>query len=128
VHGDELWKSDGTWAGTELIQNINPGPYPSNPSYLINVKGTLYFSARSAYGRAELWKSDGTAAGTKLVKDIYRGSLGSRPSGLTDFDGTLLFFADDGAHPRSPELHELWRSDGTAAGTKLVKDFYPGTA
>src|SRR5207248_208704 len=44
----------------------------------------------------------------------------SSPSGLTTVNGTLLFSAD-GACGR-----ELWKSDGTVAGTTLVKDIFPG--
>src|SRR5262249_40933905 len=40
---------------------------------------------------------------------------------LADVNGTLFFAADDGMHGT-----ELWRSDGTAVGTTLVKDLYPG--
>ena len=45
------------------------------------------------------------------------------PSDLTNVNGTLFFTADDGTNGR-----ELWKSDGTAAGTVLVKDIYPGTS
>ena len=76
----------------------------------------------------ELWKSDGTTAGTVLVKDINPGltagypnvPASSEPYGLTALDGQLLFTANDGIHG-----DELWKSDGTAAGTVLVKDIAP---
>ena len=70
--GSELWKSDGTAAGTVLVKDINPGGIGSIPVNLTNVNGTLFFSADDGAHGEELWKSDGTAAGTVLVKDITR--------------------------------------------------------
>ena len=52
VHGAELWKSDGTAPGTVLVKDIVPGSVGSNPSNLINLNGTLFFSAQGALGRA----------------------------------------------------------------------------
>jgi ELWxxDGT repeat protein len=110
-----------------LIVDINPGPASSNPSHLVAIGSTTYFTAYDGVHGLELWKSDGTAAGTTLVKDINPGSAGSNPAGpnldpyLTNVNGTLFFAADDGAHGT-----ELWKSDGTAAGTTLVKDIFPG--
>ncbi len=176
THGRELWKSDGTKAGTVLVKDINhPGDYGSDPYCLTDVGGTLFFTATDGTPRlravevgrhqgghrpgqghqsqattaattlrldltdvggtlfftaddgthgAELWKSDGTKAGTVLVKDINPGSDGgyyNGPYDLTDVGGTLFFAADDGTHGQ-----ELWKSDGTKAGTVLVKDINPG--
>ncbi len=67
-----------------------------------------------------------------LVKDIRPGRSGSiqgafRGGGpgpqLANISGTLYFSADDGRHG-----HELWRSDGTRKGTRMVKDINPGSA
>src|SRR5439155_15850537 len=59
----------------------------------------------------------------QMVQDIYPGVGASQPSGLIDVDGILYFTATDGTHGR-----ELYRSDGTSAGTRLVKDIMPGSA
>ena len=69
VHGQELWRSDGTARGTRIVKDIVPGPGPSNPEALTNVGGTLFFSASDGTHTA-LWRTDGTAAGTTLVKEV----------------------------------------------------------
>lgn len=122
AHGRELWKSDGTAAGTKLFKDIVPGSNSSYPNSLANVNGTLFFSADDGVNGAELWKSNGTSAGTILVKNIYPGSSGSYPDLLTNVNGTLYFTVDDDG----VNGNELWRSDGTANGTTLVKNIGPG--
>ena len=123
VHGRELWKSDGTAAGTVLVKDIAPGISDSFPDELINVNGTVFFAANDGTTGNELWKSDGTAAGTVLVKDINLGSGRSDPSDFVNVNGTLFFSAFD-----SVDGDELWKSDGTTAGTVMVKDIRPGAA
>jgi len=114
VNGEELWRSDGTAAGTVAVADINPGDYGSYPSNLTVVGNTLFFQAYDSVNGIELWKSDGTAAGTVLVKDILPGSSGSFPRNLTAVGNTLFFTANDNVNGT-----ELWKSDGTAAGTVL---------
>jgi len=121
TNGYELWKSDGTTAGTVIVKDILTGPNDSNPRSLTNVNGILYFSANDGINGDELWKSDGTSAGTVFVKDIYSGAFGSSPNRLVNLNGTLYFRANDGIYGT-----ELWKSDGTAHGTILVKDIYSG--
>ena len=84
VNGTELWKSDGTAAGTVLVKDIFPSvSWSSSPRYLTAVGNTLFFSANDGVNGEELWRSDGTAAGTVLVKDIFPGSSNSSPVSLT---------------------------------------------
>jgi ELWxxDGT repeat protein len=110
--GDELWKTDGTTAGTVLVKDINPGAASSNPTDLVNVGNVIFFAANDGTDGTELWKTDGTAAGTVMVKDIVPGSGSSNPTNLTNINGTLFFSATDASGNAS-----LWKSDGTAAGT-----------
>jgi len=119
--GAELWKTDGTAAGTVLVKDLTPGPDDSYFNTLTLAGGTLYFTMQDASHGTELWKSDGTAAGTALVKDINPGPDGSYPAYLTDVAGTLYFSAFD---PTGGS--ELWKTDGTEAGTVRVADLVPG--
>jgi ELWxxDGT repeat protein len=125
INGDELWKSDGTNAGTTLVKDINPG---SNNSYIYNMhvfNGVLYFMADNGTSGHELWRSDGTNSGTYLLKDINPGSNSSFDSRRADFTnaGNIMYFpANNGANGM-----ELWKTDGTAAGTVMVKDIHVGS-
>ncbi|HEV8306372.1 MAG TPA: ELWxxDGT repeat protein [Methylomirabilota bacterium] len=114
--GIELWKSDGSAAGTVRVRDINPGPGSSVPQELTNVNGTLFFAATDGVNGLELWKSNGTEAGTVLVKNIQAGAASSSPHNLTNVNGVLFFAADDGTSGV-----ELWKSDGTETGTVIVK-------
>ncbi|MEZ0580716.1 ELWxxDGT repeat protein [Nocardioides sp. MH1] len=118
--GRELWKSDGTTAGTKIVKDIWPGKKGGNPYELTAVGDELFFAADDGTHGLQLWKSDGTTAGTVRVRDIYPGATGYYASNLTNVDGTLFFTAEDGVHGRA-----LWKSDGTRRGTKLVKDVNP---
>lgn len=122
----ELWKSDGTPGGTVLVKDINPAyGDASNPRNLLNVNGTLFFTADDGIYGEELWKSDGSENGTVLVQDINPGG-GSFNYACTygpclaDVNGTLIFTANDGSHGA-----ELWKSDGSEDGAVLVKDISP---
>src|SRR5919202_1824504 len=122
TNGNELWKSDGTAAGTVLLKDIYPGTYGSYTSNFNNLNNTLYFTADDGTKGHELWKSDGTAAGTVLIKDINPGTNGSFSGNFINLNNTLYFVARDATNG-----NELWKSDGTAAGTVLIKDINPGT-
>ncbi|MGZ8517444.1 MAG: ELWxxDGT repeat protein [Chitinophagaceae bacterium] len=120
IKGMELWKSDGTEAGTVLVKDIYTGSSSSSIGYLTHVNHKLFFVANNGATGTELWKSDGTEAGTVLVNDIRSGPMGSNPSNLVNVNGILFFSADDGINGV-----ELWKSDGTAAGTTMIKDINP---
>ncbi len=116
THGRQVWESNGTAGGTTLVSTNT-----FSPGNLINISGTLLFSASDTSGYG-LWKSDGTVAGTVLVANITTGvGKDAAIADLTNVDGTLFFVANDGTHG-----NELWMSNGVAAGTCMVKDIDPG--
>jgi ELWxxDGT repeat protein len=165
LHSDELWRSDGTLAGTTLVKVFWPDSHVS-VSNLVDADGTLMFTAGDpAVENGDvptIWRSDGTAAGTVRVARfptevrpygvreltsaggrlfvvagvLYQGTLlwtldpGAtefrivRPiasiTSLTALGASVLFAGNDGTTGR-----ELWRSDGTEAGTQLVLDIQP---
>ena len=123
-NGRELWKSDGTDAGTVMVKDIRPGSGDSDPSSLEAMNGILYFGANNGTNGWELWRSDGTDAGTYMVRDIQPGFGSSDADLLTEMNGYIYFSAVTSGLGSTGR--ELWRSDGTSAGTTLVKDIIPG--
>ncbi|MCA9136524.1 MAG: hypothetical protein KDB00_07190 [Planctomycetales bacterium] len=124
VHGKELWKSNGSEAGTVMVKDILPGPDTSNPQGLTVVGDEVFFVALDQDGGEDLWKSDGTEAGTQLVYDSAVDGTYYFAE-LTESGGKLFFtLGEPTAVPYEPS-YELWVSDGTTAGTKLVKDINP---
>ncbi len=123
IHGRELWVTDGTVAGTQLVHDINPGAGSSNPIYFIEYNGNIYFNADDGLHGQELWVTNGTAAGTSLAVDIRQGGIGSNPFVFGVYNNMLYLTVNDGTIGR-----ELWLSDGTLSGTAILKDINPGAA
>jgi ELWxxDGT repeat protein len=109
--GFELWRSDGTEAGTQLVADIRPGAASSSPSSLTAAGASIYFAADDGAHGFELWRSDGTAAGTELVHDVAPGPRGSAILWAARAGTTLFFSADDGTHGQ-----ELWALPLAAGG------------
>lgn len=152
-YGTELWILDSSKTKVSLLKDIRPGKDGSEISTLTSLGNVVYFSANDGKNGKELWRTDGTEGGTYCVKDICsegRATTDGRteplviksekdgvlvaeapypiknydtygPLWLTVFNNKIFFTANDGLHGR-----ELWSSDGTAAGTRLVQDFILG--
>src|SRR5262249_36168480 len=105
------------------VVDINP-KQNSKPSGLITVKDTLYFAAAAGVHSQERWKCTLTQKGpvAALVKDIHRGFESSNPTCLTNVNGKLFFLAEE----EGVRGTQLWKSDGTEAGTVIVKHIKPG--
>ena len=118
----QLWKSDGTEAGTTAVTNIGSASLGLYLSQATNANGTLFFVASLRHPQrtgTSLWKSDGTQAGTLPIAGTYH----SDPTEFTAVGSTKFFAANDGVSGI-----ELWKTDGTLAGTVRVKDIRPGAA
>ncbi|HEX5718845.1 MAG TPA: hypothetical protein VF179_21970, partial [Thermoanaerobaculia bacterium] len=130
---NEIWTTDGTAGGTRPL-------LPNFKADALKVAGDrLLLSGHRLLGPGasdgfELWSSDGTAAGTRLIKDIAPGKvpgptpddlnptpLSSQPRQLTPDGSNLFFVANTPEHGT-----EVWSSDGTPAGTRLLTDLCPG--
>ncbi len=103
VHGFELWRSDGTAAGTVLLRDVNPGSAGSGIEGFQVAGGRVFFSADDGAHGFELWQTDGTAAGTRMVQDLAPEAASSYPRALTVAEDRLFFTADDGTTGE-----ELW--------------------
>lgn len=128
TNGYELWSTDGTTAGTQMVQDINPGTgnsvfprdyvsfFGDGPQFTI-LNDDLFFVAYDAVNGFELRKITNNSGVVELVKDIYPGNTDSQIRSIINFNGMLYFGANDGVNG-----HELWRSAGTTATTSMFID------
>ncbi len=129
VHGVELWKSDGTAAGTMMVKDIDPAqPVPPNSSFpfdLAAVNGALEFYAYDGTGTG-LFRSDGTAAGTvELATNVQTTTpLGvtAPPAGDFNRDFNADGFSDIQWHNNNGQV-AIWEMNGTnqiAGGSQIL--------
>lgn len=120
IHGMELWRSDGTVAGTYMVADVNKSADIGGWSDLLSFKDKIFFCAKGNYSSSELWVSDGTEKGTKAFYG----------NGMTHLLGAMDFFSFGNKmvfRANTPGIGmELWISDGTQEGTVLLKDINPG--
>lgn len=117
----ELWRSDGTIAGTSLV-HAGFTVWPYRLAALGNE--LLFVASDGTTANGELWASDGTTAGTRLVYD-FQNTAHVPVSIYSPFTviGNVAYFSAEEAATGA----ELWRSDGTRAGTWLVSDIWNST-
>ncbi|MDC0707061.1 HYR domain-containing protein [Stigmatella sp. ncwal1] len=131
--GRELWKTDGTAAGTRLVKDFVPGtsspsglpqtnpPRAADDPPLVALGGQVYFSLAHTSWSLELWRTDGTATGTVQVKDFCPLACSNSLRFLMAFNGRLFFALND------TEGAEPWTSDGTEVGTQRLANISPGS-
>ncbi|MCB0010874.1 MAG: hypothetical protein KDE34_03210 [Anaerolineales bacterium] len=103
--GYELWRTDGTTAGTELVQDIHTGRSSSAPHQLTLVDNYIYFAATDATHGMELWRTYAPSGTTQLVADLQEYE-DAELAYLTVIADQLYFTATS-----SNRTHQLWRYD-----------------
>jgi ELWxxDGT repeat protein len=127
----DLWRSDGTTAGTVRIPLVYASGSLYRPENLQVVNGRVFFTAIlvdrfiglnyvTRTGR-ELWALDSAGNVTGMVRDINPGASDSNPKDVFSFGGSIYFSADAGGGTG----RRLWRTDGTESGTALAIDLGP---
>jgi len=118
-HGEEIWISDVTGSARRLT-DIASGSDGANPQYLTAFGDQVIFSADDGSTGRELYLLNAVSE-ELLMLDIDAGSAEGQPAGFVPVNGVVCFVAGDEDHGR-----ELWQTDGTLAGTYLVKDLNLG--
>jgi ELWxxDGT repeat protein len=122
-HGRELWKTDGTTAGTAIVADLTPGPESSSISLLTALSDRVYFVVHDAgiTNTSTLWTVDvGSDVPESLATDVPSAFGGDAVEVLGD---ELMFWRDE---PGSTPTRALWKTDGTVAGTVAVRSFGEG--
>jgi ELWxxDGT repeat protein len=116
--GREIWRTDGTAAGTFVLGDLCPGPCGTSVERAVAAGDRMAFFVRSGSAdRAQLWSSNGTVEGTLcLIADLDHFSMRV----LGSADGEVVVFQTD-----LPGAEGLWASDGTPEGTLRIRPLPP---
>lgn len=118
-----IWVSDGTDSGTIQFHDIYPGEVTSiDPDTLYTFDNELYFEVLTATRGWQIWKTDGTADGTVIVTEFSNSKYNIDPSSQIKIKEFYTF--NNNLYFTLGSQLSLWKSDGTEAGTILVKDFF----
>ncbi|MBS1778605.1 MAG: T9SS type A sorting domain-containing protein [Bacteroidetes bacterium] len=117
----QLWSTDGSTGGTQLIyrQNLPINFQQGIPPLLTPVNNELFFTGIDSAHGTELWVTNGTTFGTHIVKDLNPGPSSGMVLFHFPFNGKALFVGYDGNNSG------LYSSDGTQTGTGLISVIVP---
>lgn len=116
---NELWKTDGTEAGTVKITAAETDALEVDDFFVWD--GILYFEGTNDDGR-ELWKYDPTTDETTQLTSITGENEDHRPSDFVVYDGFLYYAGRDGNDTND----HLWRTDGQTV--EQLDDFIQNVA
>ncbi len=117
--GSEVWVSDGTPRGTEVLRDVCPGGCGSAPELIGGLGGIMLWTAEFipefSIPQRQLWRSDGIRPGTFALTDQEISV--ELP---TFFHGALYFV---GCSLSGVERDcDLWQTDGSVAGTRIFQE------
>lgn len=118
TNGKELWKTDGTAAGTIMLKDVKVGTGSSQTSGFCKITGTTLFIAQSVGFESKLWKTDGTTTGTEQIPVAEPFYIVNQD--MAKLGNKVIFFAHN-----TVDGYEPYVSDGTAAGTFMLKNINP---
>src|SRR5262249_46465619 len=121
INGPQLWKSDGTAAGTAMVtdfQQASLSPSMPDSSSVVDAGGAIFFEGGTPMTGAgyTVFRNDGTPAGTSPI--FSAGPSTVAMSGLTVSGSSLYFLTYESGD--TGNVIDLWRSDGTATGTAVI--------
>ena len=116
----EPWISDGTISGTKILKEIVAGSSGSYPQFFTPFGDKVFFGADNG-----TWLSDGTSQGTEKIASVNLVPYQQIKNWITEINGKLIFPGSIRGFFGGNEV-ELYISDGTAQGTRLLKDINPG--
>jgi len=104
------------------------GATSSDPPRVAIVNDRLVFAAFTEKFGAELYTFNNEKDKIKPLKDIFKGSFGSLENQFSYyFDGPITAGSYSYFAAYTPKFgYELWRTDGTPGGTRIVLDSVPG--
>ncbi len=120
--GHQIWKTDGTFNGTNKLSPYNPIFTSTSPGLTV-ANNLLFFHAINTTAGQELYKSDGTNAGTVKVDYLLNKVVATFQE--TNFNNLLYFTATDRFNHSGKEL---WVTDGKYENTRMVIDLLEGSA
>lgn len=118
ANGKELWKTDGTPAGTVMLKDVKVGTGSSQTSGFCKIPSSTLFIAQSVGFESKLWKTNGTTAGTEQIPVAEPFFIVNQD--MAKLGDKVIFFAHN-----TVDGYEPYVSDGTAAGTFMLKNINP---
>jgi ELWxxDGT repeat protein len=109
TEGAELWISDGTLVGTNMVKDINVGTGDgidvTKSITFLYTSASFYFAATDGTKGDELWKTDGTGPGSSMVADINPNAGDANPDlPIYLCNSKIIFAATDGNDPTATDL------------------------